>query len=75
MTDAPKTWLIICEVYLALGALVLVLSCLHLWLTSQSEIVRLRSKMILLGTALTASLPLLDLLQQCFFAPIHITGL
>ncbi len=64
MTDAPKTWLIICEVYLALGVLVLVLSSLHLRLRSQSEIVKLRSKMILLGTALTASLPLLDLLSS-----------
>jgi GAF domain-containing protein len=74
MTDAPKTWLIICEVYLAFGVLVLVFSCLHLRLRSQSEIVKTRSRMILLGTALTASLPLMDLLSSAFLRVYILPG-
>jgi len=58
--DTPKTLYIATVGYMLLGVLVFVGSCLQLWLASRSEIVKLRAKMILLGFAISASVPLLD---------------
>jgi serine phosphatase RsbU (regulator of sigma subunit) len=62
MMGTPKTWFIILTAYLLVAFLVFLGSCFQLWLTSQSEIVKLRSKMILLGVAIAASIPILDTL-------------
>ena len=63
----PKMWMTILVIFIALGVLVFLGSCLQLRLTTQSEIVKLRSKMILLGFAIAASLPLSDLLVNTIF--------
>jgi hypothetical protein len=67
MMGAPRIWLIALMSYLALSVLTLLISCLHLWLTSPSEIVKLRSKMILLGVAISASVPLLETVVNTLF--------
>ena len=65
--DAPKFWLILAVAYIALGILFFLGSCVQLRLTSSSEIVKLRSIMILLGFAITASIPLLDYMINTIF--------
>lgn len=67
MTDAPKTWLIIAVAYMAVGVLFFLGSCIQLRLTSDSAIVKLRARMILLGFAIAASLPLLDFVFNTVF--------
>ena len=67
MTDAPKTWLIVAIAYMAVAVILFLGSCLQLWLTSRSEIVKLRSKMILLGFAISASVPLSDFVINALF--------
>jgi len=71
--DAPSMWdasrhLIYGTVaYMAMGAIFFMGSCVLLWLTSLSEIVKLRSKMILLGSAITLLVPVLDFVSNAFF--------
>jgi hypothetical protein len=60
MGDAPSTLLIAAVVYMVIGVFFFLVSCLELRLTSDSEIVKLRSRIILLGFAITASIPLTD---------------
>jgi hypothetical protein len=60
ITDAPKTWAIIAIAYMAVAVVLFLGSCFQLWFTSPSEIVKLRSKMILLGFAISASVPVSD---------------
>ena len=67
MTYAPKPLLIAAVVYMALGVFFFLGSCLQLRLKSTSQIVKLRSRMILLGFAIAASLPLSDLIINTFF--------
>jgi len=67
MTYAPKPLLIAAVVYMALGVFFFLGSCLQLRLKSTSQIVKLRSRMILLGFAIAASLPLTDFLINAFF--------
>jgi len=67
ITYAPKPLLIAAVVYMALGVFFFLGSCLQLRLKSTSQIVRLRSRMILLGFAIAASLPLTDFLINAFF--------
>ena len=67
MTDAPKTWLILAVVYMAIGVLTFVGSCVQLRITSQSAIVKLRARIILLGFGIAASLPLLDFVANTLF--------
>ena len=74
MTDVPKTWLMVLVIYLATGILLFLGSCLQLWLTSKSEIVKLRSKLILLGMAISVSVPLVDLLSSAIFKLYIIPG-
>jgi len=67
MMDAPKALLIITVVYMAAAVLFFLGSCMQLWFTSPSEIVKLRSKMILIGFGIAASLPLVDFVTNTFF--------
>ena len=72
--DAPKFWLILAVAYIALGISFFLGSCVQLRLTSTSEIVKLRSKMILLGFAITASIPLLDYVINAIFNVFIVPG-
>ncbi len=67
MWNLPKMWRIIAVAYMVLAILIYLGSCLQLWLTSQSEIVKVRAKMILLGVTLTASIPLFENLMNAIF--------
>jgi len=67
MTDAPKTLLFLTVIYMALGILIFIGSCLQLRLTSSSEMVKIRSKMILLGFVIAASVPLTDFVINTLF--------
>jgi adenylate cyclase len=65
--DIPKTCFIIIMAYLV-GAIVVFLgSSLQLWLRPPSQIIRLRSKVILLGAAASALVPLLETLLNTIF--------
>jgi len=66
ITDTPKAWLIVAVGYLACAILLFLGSCLQLRLTSSSLIVKLRARLILIGSALSVSVPLLDLLVSSF---------
>ena len=72
--DAPKQWLLISAVYMAVGVLIFLGSCLQLRLTSDSDIVKLRARIILLGFAIAASLPLVDFLSETFFHVYLVPG-
>jgi len=74
MTDAPKILLIIAVAYMAIGVLTFLGSCLQLRLTSLSQIVKLRSRMILLGFSIAASLPLVDLVINTVFGVYIVTS-
>jgi sigma-B regulation protein RsbU (phosphoserine phosphatase) len=67
MTDAPPMWLIVAVAYIVLGVIWFIGSCLQLRITSRSEIVKLRSRIILLGFGIAASLPLVDLVVNTLF--------
>jgi signal transduction histidine kinase len=67
MMDVPKPLRLVSVIYLAAAILFFIGSCLHLWLTSQSEIVKLRSKMILMGAAVAASVPLFETFLNSVF--------
>jgi len=67
MMDIPKTSFMILIAYIAFGIFIFLGSCLQLWLTSSSDIVRLRSKVILLGAVVSASIPLLETVLNMFF--------
>jgi serine phosphatase RsbU (regulator of sigma subunit) len=67
MTDAPKNWLITAVAYMAIGVLVFIGSCIQLRLRSTSDIVKLRARMVLLGFAIAASLPLVDFVCNTIF--------
>jgi serine phosphatase RsbU (regulator of sigma subunit) len=67
MYDLPKAWLFVAVAYLAGGVIVFLGSCLQLWLTSLSEIAKLRSKLILLGLAMTGIVPLIDFISSSLF--------
>jgi sigma-B regulation protein RsbU (phosphoserine phosphatase) len=67
MTDAPTAWLIAAVAYTALGVIWFISSCIQLRLTSSSEIVKLRARIILLGFGIAASLPLIDLVVNTLF--------
>jgi len=67
LVDTPRILYFILIAYFVFGVLTFLSSCFQLWLASQSEIVKLRSKMILLGAAISASIPLLETLVNTFF--------
>lgn len=74
ITDVPRIWLVVVIIYLASAILLFLGSCLQLWLTSSSEMVKLRSKLILLGSAISVSVPLVDLLSSALFNLYIIPG-
>ena len=65
--DIPKIWFIILIVYLVMAVLFFLGSCFQSWHMSPSEIVRLRSKVILLGTAASAFVPLSETVLSTLF--------
>ena len=67
MTFAPKPLVIFTVIYMACGVLFFLISCLQLRLTSLSQMVKLRSRMMLLGFGIAASLPILDYVANAFF--------
>ena len=67
MAYAPKHWQITSVVYMAVGVFTFIGSCVQLRFTSDSPIVRLRSRMVLLGFTIAASLPLTDFVSNAFF--------
>jgi serine phosphatase RsbU (regulator of sigma subunit) len=67
MIGASTFWLIVAMTYLGIGLLVFIGSCMQLWRSSPSEIVRLRSKLILLGLAIAGIVPLLDFMSSILF--------
>jgi len=67
ITDSSKNMLIAILVYLALSILFFLVSCLQLWLTSDSEIVKLRAKMVFLGFGMAALVPLIDFISSVLF--------
>ena len=72
--DAPKRLFAGVMIYMALAVIFLLGSCMHLWLTSRSEIVKLRAKMILMGIGISASIPLLDLVTSNLFKMYILPG-
>ena len=62
MQAVSRTWYLILLSYFVPALLVYILSCLHLWLRSSSEIARVRAKAILIGAVIATSLPILDML-------------
>jgi signal transduction histidine kinase len=67
MMDISKKWFIVLISYLVLALLIFIASCFQLWFRSPSEIVKLRSKMILLGAAISSSVYLSDALMNALF--------
>jgi class 3 adenylate cyclase len=72
--DASKAWIIAAVAYIVISILFFLGSCVQLRLTSSSEIVKLRSTMILLGFAITASLPLADYVINTIFNAFIVPG-
>jgi signal transduction histidine kinase len=67
MADIPRTWYLILIGSLASTLLAFMGSCVHLWFTSSSVIVKLRAKMILLGAAISSIVYLSDALMNVIF--------
>jgi class 3 adenylate cyclase len=67
MQAVSRTWYLILLSYFVPALLVYILSCLHLWLRSSSEIARVRAKAILFGAVIATSLPILDMLFSNLF--------
>jgi len=67
MMDIPKTWFIVLIAYITFAFVMFLLSCFQLWLRSPSEMVKLRSKLILLGAVISPFVYLLDALVNVFF--------
>ena len=67
MADIPKVWSLGLTIYLLISVLFFLGSCLQLRLTSRSEIIKLRSRMILLGAAITASIPIFETVMNTVF--------
>lgn len=67
VADTPKPCFLFLMIYLVFAISVFLGSCIQLWLKPPSEIVRLRSKVILLGTAMAVSGPLVDTLTNSLF--------
>ena len=67
MAFAPKPWLIVVVIYMALGVLIFLGSCLQHRIKSTSHIVKLRARMMLLGFGISASLPIIDYVINAFF--------
>lgn len=71
MFDVPKIWSLALMTFMVTSLLFFIGSCFQLWLASPSEIIKLRSKMILLGVAIAASVPILETFINTLFG-VHI---
>lgn len=60
IAEISPRWLLVITVYRIAGIFIFLGSCLQLWMTSPSVIAKLRSKLILIGSAIAISVPLLD---------------
>ena len=58
MTDIPRLWQLLLALYIAAGVLFFLGSCMQHWLFSPSAMVRIRSKLILIGSAIAALAPI-----------------
>lgn len=67
MFYAPKALQIAAVAYMAIGVVFFLGSCLQLRIASKSQIVKLRARLILLGFAISASVPLLDYVANALF--------
>jgi class 3 adenylate cyclase len=67
MLGIPKIWFTILIAYLLASILLFLGSCLQLRLSSRSEIVKLRARMILLGVSIGSSLPVLETFMNSLF--------
>lgn len=67
ITDAPRIWLIVALAIMTTAVLFFLGSCMQLRLASLSEMSKLRSRLILLCSAISVSVPLLDLLTSALF--------
>lgn len=74
MGDMPRSWSMGLTGYLLLSLLLFVGSCIQLWMRSSSELARIRSKMILLGSAIAASVPLFETVVNAFFRIYIVPG-
>jgi sigma-B regulation protein RsbU (phosphoserine phosphatase) len=71
---APRPLQITVVVYMAVSVLFFLGSCFQLRITSPSQIVKIRSRMILLGFGISASLPLLDFISNALFKVYLLPG-
>ena len=67
ITDAPKILMAILVVYMAIAIIMYLGSHFQLMLTSPSELVKVRAKLILLGSAIATLIPLIDFISSTFF--------
>ena len=74
ITYAPRPLLIATVVYMAIGVFYFIVSNFQLRITSDSQIAKSRAGLILLGFAMTASLPLVDLVSNAFFNTFLLPG-
>jgi phosphoserine phosphatase RsbU/P len=65
--DAPRALMLFAVGYLVVAAIFFWSSCIQLRFASTSTIVRLRSRIILLGSAITLLIPLLDFAGNAYF--------
>ena len=67
ISDIPPLFYTLIVFYMAVSILWFLGSCLQLWRFSPSQIVKMRSKMILLGWAIASTPPLTDLVYATFY--------
>ena len=67
LVDAPRILYYFLIAYFVASIIFFLGSCFQLWIASQSEIVKLRSKMILLGAAVSALIPLFEISINTLF--------
>ncbi|NLI81492.1 MAG: SpoIIE family protein phosphatase [Deltaproteobacteria bacterium] len=74
LSESPGSCRIGSALFLACGVVVLLGSCLQTWLRSTSEIAKVRAKLLLTGFAISASVPVLDLLSTALFNVVILPG-
>jgi sigma-B regulation protein RsbU (phosphoserine phosphatase) len=67
LVDAPRALFIGLVVYLTLALVAFLASCIQLWIGSSSEIDKARSKLILLGAGIAASIPMVETVANTAF--------
>ena len=67
MSSAPRSLQISVVIFMVVGVVFFLGSCLQLRFASESQMVKLRARMILLGFAISASIPLMDFVANAMF--------